>query len=162
MDSATSSNSEYSDVDFTESTDFDLISNRSDEDCQEVVGKILQQKNPMRIVIKLHVTEKINSTWDTVLNPSNNILYVALPSKLAPEASRQSFISLLEFAEDKLECDAVVLCMRKDRADRANLVKTFLFLGFQPLSQKSPLAPPPNNDGTDENNLFLIYNIEEE
>jgi len=93
------------------------------------------------------------------LNPSNNILYVAFPSVLVPEASKQSFLSLLEFAEEKLECDAVVLCLRKDRPDRQNLVRTFLFLGFQPLNPKSPLAPPEQSD--DNNNLFLIYNIED-
>uniref|UniRef100_A0A1B0CKD8 Ornithine decarboxylase antizyme n=1 Tax=Lutzomyia longipalpis TaxID=7200 RepID=A0A1B0CKD8_LUTLO len=74
------------------------------------------------------------------------------------EASKQSFISLLDFAEEKLKCNSVILCMRKDREDRANLVRTFLFLGFQPLAPKSDLAP----QATDEGNLYLIYNINEE
>lgn len=105
------------------------------------------------------MTETTFSVWDTVLNPENNILYVALPTVLLPEASKQSFITLLEFAEEKLDVDAVVLCMRKDRIDRPNLVRTFLFLGFQPLSPKSALAPPQVEG---DNNLFLIYNIEDE
>lgn len=133
--------------------------NSADEDCTEVIKKIRQQSKPVRITLKLHVTETTYSVWDTVLNPDNNILYVALPTVLLPEASKQSFITLLEFAEEKLEVDAVVLCMRKDRLDRPNLVRTFLFLGFQPLSPKSALAPPQK---ADENNLFLIYNIEED
>jgi hypothetical protein len=64
----------------------------------------------------------------------------------------------LEFAEEKLGCSAVVLCMRKDRPDRQVLVRTFLFLGFQPLNPNSPLAPPQH---ADDNNLFLIYNIDD-
>lgn len=107
----------------------------------------------------MHVTEATYSVWDTVLNPENNILYVALPTVLLPEASKQSFITLLEFAEEKLDVDAVVLCMRKDRIDRPNLVRTFLFLGFQPLSPKSSLAPP---QASEDNNLFLIYKIEDD
>lgn len=110
--------------------------------------------------MKLLVTEVTFSVWETVYNPSNNILYVALPSVLLPEASKQSFIALLEFAEENLDADGVVLCMRKDRTDRQNLVRTFLFLGFQPLSSKSPLAPPPPKN-YDNSNLFLYYNIEE-
>jgi ornithine decarboxylase antizyme 1 len=125
-----------------------------------LVKKILEQKKPIRITLKLHVTEATYSVWDTILNPDNNILYVALPTVLLPEASKQSFITLLEFAEEKLDVDAVVLCMRKDRLDRPNLVRTFLFLGFQPLSPKSPLAPP--QEAAENNNLFLIYNIEED
>jgi len=119
----------------------------------------LEQRKQIRITLKLHVTEATYSVWDTILNPDNNILYVALPSVLLPEASKQSFITLLEFAEEKLEASAVVLCMRKDRLDRPNLVRTFLFLGFQPLSPRSPMAPPPEFG---ENNLFLIYNINED
>lgn len=125
-----------------------------------MVKRILEQKKQVGITLKLHVTEATYSVWDTILNPENNMLYVAVPSVLMPEASKQSFITLLEFAEEKLEVDAVVLCMRKDRLDRPNLVRTFLFLGFQPLSPKSPLAPPPQTNS--ENNLFLIYRIDED
>lgn len=160
------SSSQYSHIDFSETYD-DLTrtpviakgSPQSDEDCDEVVKRILHQKKPIRITLKLHVTEATYSVWDTVLNPETNILYVALPTVLLPEASKQSFITLLEFAEEKLDVDAVVLCMRKDRLDRPNLVRTFLFLGFQPLSPKSQLAPPQTSD---DKNLFLIYKIEDE
>ncbi|CAD7076666.1 unnamed protein product [Hermetia illucens] len=159
--SGSSSNSDdYSDTEFSESAFDDVLSTRSDDDCHEVVNKIVQQKTPTRVLINLHVTENAKTTWDTVLNPINNILYVDLPEVLPQEGSRQSFISLLEFAEEKLEVDAVVLCMAKDRQDRSKLVKTFLFLGFQPLSSKSPLAPP-RDEHHDEKNLFLIYNIED-
>lgn len=95
-----------------------------------------------------------------VLDHNTNILYVALPQTLAHDASKQSFLSLLEFAEEKLDCDGVVLCIRKDRPDRSQLVKTFMFLGFQPLQPKSPLAPPQEYGNNDEN-LFLIYHIED-
>lgn len=155
MDSTSSS--QYSDIDF--SSAFDETSQLSfDDDSNIEVQRILEQKKPIKITIKLHVTETTFSVWESVLNPDNNILYVALPSVLLPEASKQSFITLLEFAEDKLDVDAIVLCMRKDRMDRPNLVRTFLFLGFQPLSPSSELAPP---ESADSNNLFLIYNIEE-
>lgn len=157
MDS--SSSSQYSDIDFSSAYD-DSSSNSSfdDEGSQADVKRMLDHKKPIKITLKLHVTENTYSVWESVLNPDNNILYVALPSVLAPEASKQSFITLLEFAEEKLDVDGIVLCMRKDRMDRANLVRTFLFLGFQPLSPKSELAPPEKSDA---NNLFLIYHTEE-
>lgn len=126
----------------------------------DLISQIVSQKSPTRITIKLHVTDKISSSWDSVLDHDTNILYVALPKHLTHEASKQSFLSLLEFAEEKLDCDGVVLCIRKDRPDRANLVKTFLFLGFSPLNPKSPLAPPQMQGQNDEH-LFLIYNIED-
>lgn len=158
------SSSSYSDIDFSDNFD-DLIGqgniviHQTDDDCDELVKRILEQKKQVGITLKLHVTENTYSVWDTILNPENNMLYVAVPSVLMPEASKQSFITLLEFAEEKLDVDAVVLCMRKDRLDRPSLVRTFLFLGFQPLSPKSPLAPP---QVAGDNNLFLIYRIDED
>jgi ornithine decarboxylase antizyme 1 len=130
------------------------------DDEDDLISQIVAQKSPTRLTIKLHVTDKISSSWDSVLDHDNNILYVVLPKTLTHEASKQSFLSLLEFAEEKLDCDGVVLCIRKDRADRANLVKTFMFLGFTPLNPQSPLAPP-QQQGQNDDNLFLIYHIEE-
>jgi len=132
-------------------------SNFSDDECSDVVRKITEMNQPARITFKLRVTQHTSSIWETVLHPANNILYVALPSVLVPEASKQSFITLLEFAEEKIGCSAIVLCIRKDRADRKNLVRTFLILGFKVLSPKSVLAP----QNTEDDNLFFIYNIEE-
>lgn len=138
----------------------DETSSESDDEEDDLISQIVSQKSPTRITIKLHVTDKICSKWDSVLDHENNILYVALPKQMTHEASKQSFLSLLEFAEEKLDCDGVVLCIRKDRPDRQNLTRTFLFLGFSPLNPKSPLAPP-QMEGRNDEHLFLIYNIED-
>lgn len=67
-------------------------------------------------------------------------------------------MSLLEFAEEKLNCSHFILAIdRKNRDDRQNLIRTFLFLGFQPLSPKSPIIDA-NLFDTNEN-LFLMYTI---
>lgn len=147
---------------------FELSNNQGSN--QDLIAKIVSQKTPTRITLKLHVTSATYSIWDTVLNNVNNVLYVAMPDKISHEASKHSFISLLEFAEEKLDCTAVVLCMRKDRQDRAQLVRTFLFLGFQPLSPNAPLAPPQaaaaiHNTvaakADDDNHLYLICHLED-
>lgn len=91
----------------------------------------------------------------------NNTLYVELPRVLLPEASKHSFMSVLEFAEERLECGQLVLYMRKAREDRQNLIRTFLFLGFQPLSPKSPFVreAAPAIVGEASESLFLMYTI---
>ncbi|XP_055696475.1 ornithine decarboxylase antizyme [Lutzomyia longipalpis] len=146
------SSSECSDIEYNDTSCY------YNDDYNDILKRILNKQHPVRISLKLYVTENTYSIWDTILDRSRSILYVALPSILLPAASKQSFISLLDFAEEKLKCNSVILCMRKDREDRANLVRTFLFLGFQPLAPKSELAP----QATDEGNLYLIYNINEE
>lgn len=83
---------------------------------------------------------------------------------LLPEASKHSFMSVLEFAEERLECAQLVLHMRKTREDRQNLIRTFLFLGFQPLSPKSPFVKEAGQMIADEpsQSLFLMYTIEDD
>lgn len=127
-------------------------------------GAILKQiqgkREPVRLTLKLQVTESTFSVWETVLH--NNTLYVELPRVLLPEASKHSFMSVLEFAEERLDCAQLVLYMRKSREDRQNLVRTFLFLGFQPLSPKSPFvreAVPEVIPGEAGDNLYLMYTI---
>jgi ornithine decarboxylase antizyme 1 len=151
---------ENEDDNHSDSKTKDVSDGEESDDEDDLISQIVAQKSPTRITIKLHVTDKISSSWDSVLDHDNNILYVVLPKTLTHEASKQSFLSLLEFAEEKLDCDGVVLCIRKDRADRANLMKTFMFLGFTPLNPQSPLAPPQQH-GQNDDNLFLIYHIEE-
>ncbi|XP_017069252.1 LOW QUALITY PROTEIN: ornithine decarboxylase antizyme [Drosophila eugracilis] len=137
----------------------DIHSLCSEDDCQEVLRQILQHDQPVQITIKLHVTEDQYTNWNTILNPVNNLLYVALPKDLPPAGSKQTFISLLEFAEDKLEVDGIVMAMPKDQPDRARLIEAFLFMGFEPLSRKAPQAPPAAIN--DNENHYFFYSIEE-
>jgi ornithine decarboxylase antizyme 1 len=148
-------------------TSFNL---ENQDDNSDLIAKILSQKAPTRITLKLHVTENTFSIWETVLNNVNNVLYVAIPATINHEASKHAFISLLEFAEEKLNAIAVVLCMRKDRQDRASLVRTFMFLGFSPLDPRSNLAPPKaaadannhkTNETTTDDNLYLICHLQD-
>jgi len=121
--------------------------------------EILEHEKPVHIAIKLHLTENTFSKWECVLNPVNNILYVAIPEVFAPAMSKQTILSLLEFAEDKLDVDAVVLCLRKNHPDRKHLLESFLFMGLEPLSRKSPQAPPAADK--DNEHFYLIYHIED-
>lgn len=75
---------------------------------------------------------------------------------MLPEGSREAFVSLLEAAEEKLNCQHVVVVFANDRADRPTLVRTFMFLGFAVLSPTSPIVPPQQAAG----NICMLYNIE--
>lgn len=180
VDSAISNNSsDYSDLNFADSTRDDLSTCSSDDSfsssgsstdgiavvagdgsalCEKVVRKITQSKQPLRVEIKLLLCNNKFTLWETVLNPLNNTLYIAIPPKFAPELSKHSFLSLLEFAETKLDVDAVVVIMNKQQPNRSQLAKTFLVLGFHQLEQDSSFAPTYTK--IDDCMLF-IYNIEE-
>jgi len=82
-------------------------------------------------------------------------LYVNVPGGLLPAGSRECFVSLLEYAEEILKVDTMFLCMNKDRPDRANLLRIFMFLGFEIVHCTScPLVPKSDKY------LFMCYSFD--
>lgn len=92
--------------------------------------------------------------WDTLL--IGKTLFIEIPGDILPEGSRESFVSVLEHAEDVLGCSKVIICFKKNREDRASLIRTFKFFGFALVAPGShQLAAPVSSDM-----LYLAYNID--
>ncbi|XP_011497259.1 PREDICTED: ornithine decarboxylase antizyme 1, partial [Ceratosolen solmsi marchali] len=116
--------------------------------------KALKTNESLRLTFNLQLTESTLVEWETIV--WLGCLYIRVPSCLLPEGSKEGFVSLLEYAEETLHCTNIVVCLHKDRSDRAMLVRTFMFLGFSVLPPNHPLVPP----GSDTSNLYMLYAIE--
>jgi len=91
------------------------------------------------IHFKYHLTDSLEGIWSTILH--GKTLYVHIPINTNGEASKDSFIRLLEYAEEKLQCENVVAYFQEDRHDAPSWMRAFLFLGFSLLPPKHPLRP---------------------
>lgn len=112
---------------------------------------LARAKKALRLTFQIHLTSTIQNTWNTILQDSK--LIVDLPSSSLPDGSKQSFVTLLEYAEEHLSCTHVFVRFRKDIIDRATLVRTFMFIGFTPVQPAS--WPVTANDDL----MMLSYSI---
>lgn len=123
-----------------------------DERIQEIIQNLLESE-PLKIIIRYPLTSQTVLTWETIY--VNNNLYIEVKNGCLPDASKDAFVSLLEYAEDILRCQHAVIYFSKERSDRASLVRTFMMVGFLPAPPENPLVYNP-----DIKNVYMVYNID--
>jgi len=114
--------------------------------------EIADNPDSLLLSFKCPLSDEKEVEWKTLL--VNGVLYVDIPTSVLSEGSRDSFVSLLEFAEEKLECEKVFVCFKRNRPDRTALTRVFMFLGFTVV--------PPDNKQVPQNDdiMSMVYNIE--
>lgn len=115
--------------------------------------KDFPKNEPLKITFRYPLTPHTILTWDTTM--MNNNLYIEVPNGCLPDASKEAFVALLEYAEEVLQCHHAVVCFKKDRVDRAILIRTFMFLGFYLVPPGNELAPTSDKD-----HVFMVYKID--
>jgi len=119
---------------FTRTTD-----NFVDNAAYVSVNSLAESRVASNLSFKVILVDHVEVVWETIL--SERKLFVELPNGILPEGSKQSLVTLLEFAEEKLNCTHVILCFKKNRQDRASLIRTFMFMGFAVAGPGDPLVP---------------------
>jgi len=100
-------------------------------------------------------TKDQKSKWEAIL--FNNNLYLQIPAGVLFETSKEAFVNLLEYAEEELKCQNVVICLDKSCVEKSNnLIRMFMYFGFYALSPSHPLAPKNATDSM----LFMAYSFE--
>jgi len=112
------------------------------------------KNQPIKITFRYPLTQQTTLTWDTTLIYNN--LYIEVPNGCLPDASKEAFVALLEYAEEVLRCHHAVVCFKKDRIDRAILIRTFMFLGFYLVPPGNELALAP----AEMDHVFMVYKID--
>ena len=87
-----------------------------------------------------------NNGWDAVLWQGRLYIHVD-PTQITNAGSKEVFVSLLEYAEEVLECSHVIVCIDKQQSNNATkmAIRNFLFLGFQPLAPGHEYLPSNPN-----------------
>lgn len=93
----------------------------------------------VHIQFKYKLTDNLEGLWSTVLYGKS--LYVHIPTSTNGEGSKDSFVRLLEFAEEHLRCTNVVVFFQQERPDAASWMRALRFCGFTLLPPKHALRP---------------------
>jgi len=91
-------------------------------------------------------------TWDTLF--ISKTLVIEIPPGNLPDGSKESFVMLLEYAEEKLGCKKVIVCFKKSCMERETLIRTFMFLGFVLVSPGTHQLARTND------RMYMSYSIE--
>lgn len=92
--------------------------------------------------------------WEAVLWRGR--LYVSVSTEQLCNGSKEAFVSLLEYAEDVLHCEHVIICLDKNSTnprDTKMAIRNFLFLGFTPLAPGHEFVP------SNPNLVCFVYSI---
>lgn len=126
-----------------------------EEEDDEGIQELIQELGPNQsigITVRYQLTNSTVLTWETTY--INQTLYIEVPHGCLPDASKDAFVALLEYAEEVLMCNRAIIYFSKERNERATLVRTFMFMGFFAVPAESPIL-----NIHDPNNVYMVYEI---
>jgi ornithine decarboxylase antizyme 1 len=116
------------------------------------VGGVAASNGVSHIAFDVSLVGQQQVKWETLL--IGKTLFIEIPAGDLPEGSKESFVQVLEYAEETLGCSKVIVCFKKTREDRETLIRTFMFLGFVLV------APGTHQLAVSGDLMYLAYSIE--
>lgn len=128
-----------------------------EEPCLEINSLPEEAKLDSSLSFMISLADGVVVNWRCKMR--DNVLIVDIPINLPMYGSKDSFLTLLEYAETGLKVGRVIITLDKNRPDLADLMRLFMFFGFSPINPAvvgviSPaLTSVPLTDGL----IYLVY-----
>lgn len=126
-----------------------------EEEEDEQVQELIQELAPNQAIginVRYQLTNSTVLTWATTY--VDQTLYIEVPHGCLPDASKDAFVALLEYAEEVLMCQRAIIYFSKERNERDTLIRTFMYMGFFAAQPESPILHVH-----DANNVYMVYEI---
>jgi len=107
-----------------------------------------------RLTFESRLADEVSFSWQTLLVDRKK-LFVFVPDKLLQHGSRDSFVSLLEYAESILKCSHIIVYFKKDRKDMSSVMRLFMYFGFTLLKPGQSLIAASSSDM-----LYMAYSVD--
>lgn len=111
------------------------------------------KKCATQVTFKLQITRDSEVTWESIL--FQNKLFIRIDAS-NPAISKMGFLGIMEYAEDVLKVNYIIVCFAKNNPVRQLLVRTFMYIGFGVISPGHKLIPQASSDTS---NIYMAYSI---
>jgi len=111
------------------------------------------KKRAVQITFKLQIARDSEVAWESIL--FQEVLYIRIEAN-NPAISKMGFLGIMEYAEDVMAVSHVIVCFDKNNPIRQLLVRTFMYIGFAPISPGHKLIP---RAAADTSKLYMAYCI---
>lgn len=115
----------------------------------KVVARGGDSSTGVSLRLKCEATPGHTVVWNVLLLQDGHKLLLHLPDDFLSSGSRESLVTLLDYAEAELKCTQVIVSFSKARRDRQDVVRMFMYLGFTTLDSfqsVTMLHPSPAPD----------------
>ncbi|NP_001276831.1 ornithine decarboxylase antizyme AZ [Hydra vulgaris] len=120
-----------------------LLPNECDQDGIELIHFLFEFKDGNHFI----------SSWNGL--KISSILFVEISKGELLSGNKESFVQLLDYSEEVIGASTLILCIHKDRKDREDVLRTFMFLGFQLVHHSNiPIS-------IKENFLYMMYSFDD-
>jgi len=109
------------------------------------------RQHAIRLTLNIQLLEGHDVEWEAIIWKEN--LLINIPNGIS--LKKEAFISLLELAEEELQCQRVTVYFDKNRSDRNSLMRLFSFIGFSVLAPNHSMSP----EEASEDMLYMAYSI---
>lgn len=120
-------------------------------------GKNDEKENNSQSAAVVRISFRVRDSaqqWDASLYGSQLVL--PIPVEGLPEGSKEAITELLEYAEEQIRASEVIVSINKERADRATIIRTLMYLGFESLGPRNSVVPI---EVQDPQLYFMTYQI---
>jgi len=108
-----------------------------------------------KVAFVAELVKGVDVSWSGQLLDNGETLALHVPTGALPEGSKEIFVRILEYAEEELGCERVLVWFDKNSSDRALFIRTFMYFGFSLLAPD--MIPQPLDNL---NSIVMVYKID--
>jgi len=108
-----------------------------------------------KVAFVAELVKGVDVSWSGQLLDNGDTLVLHVPNGALPDGSKEIFVRILEYAEEELGCERVLVWFDKTTSDRALFIRTFMYFGFSLLAPD--MIPHPIDSA---NSIVMVYKID--